>query len=53
MTTLAKAALIVNYRPILSSERVLRKDYESKYSVEKKKEIVSLKGLAPRRIDWR
>jgi hypothetical protein len=31
MTTLA----FVNYRPTLSSERILYKDYESKYSVEK------------------
>jgi hypothetical protein len=35
MTTLAKPAAIVNDRPVLSSERRLRKDYESKCSVEK------------------
>jgi hypothetical protein len=28
-------AAIVNYRPILSSVRLLHKDYESKWSVEK------------------
>jgi hypothetical protein len=37
-------AAIVNNRPILSSERMLHKDYESKYSVEKML-VVSLKGL--------
>jgi hypothetical protein len=37
-------AAIVNYRPILSSERMLHKLYERKYSVEKML-VVSLKGL--------
>jgi hypothetical protein len=36
MTALAKPAAIVKHRPILSSERMLHKDYESKYSDEKK-----------------
>jgi hypothetical protein len=47
MTALARASSNRNYRPILSSERMLRKDYESKYSVEIKKKllVVSLKGL--------
>jgi hypothetical protein len=30
---------------MLSSERMLSKDYESKYSVEKKMPVVGLKGL--------
>jgi hypothetical protein len=38
-------AEIVNYRPVLSSERMLHKDYESKYSLERKLLVVSLKGL--------
>jgi hypothetical protein len=39
------SAAVVNYRPILSSERMLHKDYGSKYSVEKILLVVSLKGL--------
>jgi hypothetical protein len=35
---------IINYRPILSSERMLREDYESKFSVGKML-VVSLKEL--------
>jgi hypothetical protein len=46
MTALARASSIVNDRPILSSERMLHKDYERKCSVKKKKLlVVSLKGL--------
>jgi hypothetical protein len=37
--------VIVNYRRILLSERMLHKYYESKYSVGKKMLGVSLKGL--------
>jgi hypothetical protein len=33
MTTLARTATIVNERPILSSDRILFKDYDSKCSV--------------------
>jgi hypothetical protein len=36
MTELAREAAIVDYRPVLSSERVLHKDYDIKYSIEKK-----------------
>jgi hypothetical protein len=36
MTALARPAAVANYRPILSSERMLQKDYEIKYSIEKK-----------------
>jgi hypothetical protein len=36
---------IVNYRHILSLERMLHKDYGRKCSVEKKLLAVSLKGL--------
>jgi hypothetical protein len=37
MTTLTRPAEILNDRPILSSERMLHKDYDRKCSVEKKK----------------
>jgi hypothetical protein len=37
-------AAIVNGRPILSSERMLHKDYDQKRSVEKKL-LVVIKGL--------
>jgi hypothetical protein len=36
--------IVLNCRPILSSERMLHKDYESRYSV-KKKLVVKLKEL--------
>jgi hypothetical protein len=44
---------IVNYRPILLSERMLHKDYNRKCSVGKLKlwSWVS-RGLSPRRTDW-
>jgi hypothetical protein len=45
-------APIVNYRPILSSERTSYKDYECKYSVEKKCWSWVSWGLSPRRTDW-
>jgi hypothetical protein len=45
------AAAIVNDRPILSSERMLLKDYDCKCSVEKML-VVSLKGLVSRWTDW-
>jgi hypothetical protein len=46
MTALARPAAIVNYRPILSSERKLYKGHESKYSVKKRiLLVVGLKGL--------
>jgi hypothetical protein len=35
MTALARTSSYVNDRPILSSESMLHKHYESKYSVEK------------------
>jgi hypothetical protein len=38
-------AAIVNDRPILSSVRMLHKDYDRKCSIEKKNLAVSLKGL--------
>jgi hypothetical protein len=38
-------AAFLNYRPIFSSERMLHKDYGSKYSVEKELLVVILKGL--------
>jgi hypothetical protein len=44
MTALARASNIVNDRPILSSERMLYKDYNPKCSV-KKILVVGLKGL--------
>jgi hypothetical protein len=45
MTALARTNRNVNYIPILSSERMLHKDYESKYSVGKKLLVVGLKGI--------
>jgi hypothetical protein len=38
-------AAIVNNKPILSSERMLPKDYERIFSIEKKILAVILKGL--------
>jgi hypothetical protein len=38
-------AATVNDRPILSSDRMLHKDYDRKCSIEEKKLAVSLKGL--------
>jgi hypothetical protein len=38
-------AAIVNDRPILSSERILYKDYDRRCSIEKKILAVSLKEL--------
>jgi hypothetical protein len=42
---------IVNDRPILSSERMLHKDYNGKCSVEKV--LVVSRILSPRKTDWR
>jgi hypothetical protein len=39
--------------PIFSSERMLYKDYYRKSSVQKTSLVVGLKGLTPRRTDWR
>jgi hypothetical protein len=39
-------AAVVNDRSNLSSKRILHKDYESKYSVEKEMLVMSLKDLA-------
>jgi hypothetical protein len=36
MKELARPAAIVNDRPILSSERMIYKDYDSGYSIKKK-----------------
>jgi hypothetical protein len=39
-------AAIINDKPILSSERMLRKDYDRRCSIEKRKILaVSIKGL--------
>jgi hypothetical protein len=38
-------AAIVNDRPILSSERILYKDYDCRCSFEKKILVVGVKGL--------
>jgi hypothetical protein len=46
MTALARPAAIVNDKPILSSERMLCKDYNRKCSVGKLKiQVVGLKRL--------
>jgi hypothetical protein len=39
------SAAIANDRSILSSERMLYKDYERRFSIEKKNLAVSLKGF--------
>jgi hypothetical protein len=44
-------AAIVNDRPILSSKRMLRKDYDRKCSVEKVLLFVILKGLVAK-TNW-
>jgi hypothetical protein len=38
-------AAIANDKPILSSERKVHKDYDRKFSIEKKNLAVNLKGL--------
>jgi hypothetical protein len=43
-----ESTAIVNNKPILSSERMLHKDYGYKCSVGKKILVVSLKGLVAR-----
>jgi hypothetical protein len=45
MTALAKPAVIVNEKPILTSEMMLHKDCNRKCSEEIKLLVVSLKGL--------
>jgi hypothetical protein len=40
-----KPSLFIRDKPILSSERMLHKDYYRKGSVEKKSLVVLLKGL--------
>jgi hypothetical protein len=45
MNALARPAVIVNDRPILSSERVLYKDYGRRCSIEKNILAVNLKRL--------
>jgi hypothetical protein len=49
MIALARVSSSVNDRPILSSERMLHKDYDSKCSVAKKIMIVGSKGLGVKR----
>jgi hypothetical protein len=44
MTALTRPAVIVNDRPVLSSERMLQKDYTVSIKL-KKLLVVSLKGL--------
>jgi hypothetical protein len=44
-------AAIVKYRPILSSQRMLRKDYENKYLVGENMLVVSLKGFVAK-TNW-
>jgi hypothetical protein len=45
MTALARISSSVNDRPILSSERILHKDYDRKCSIAKQIMIVGFKGL--------
>jgi hypothetical protein len=53
--TWQRGSLFLRENPIFSSERILHKDYDRKGSFTKKKNIWSwgLKGLVPRRTDWR
>jgi hypothetical protein len=51
MTALAKSTAIVNDRPILSSERMLHKDYDRKRWVENKTLVVCLKRLVDK-TNW-
>jgi hypothetical protein len=44
-----RPAAIVGDRPILSSERMLHKDYESECSVGEKNLIMSLKGFVAKK----
>jgi hypothetical protein len=50
MTALARTSSNCKDRPVLSSERMLHKDYNRKCSVEKKKIlVVGLKGLGAKK----
>jgi hypothetical protein len=40
-----EAATIVNNRPIISSEKLLRKDYDRKGTIKRKSLVDSLNGL--------
>jgi hypothetical protein len=45
-----RSAAIVNYKPTLSSERMLYKDYDRRCSIKKKEIVaVSLKGLGAKK----
>jgi hypothetical protein len=46
---LTKRSLFIRDKPILSSEKMLHKDYDSKGSVTKKSLVVILKGLGAKR----
>jgi hypothetical protein len=46
-------SMFIQDKAILSSERVLHKDYDRKGSVGKKSLGVGLMGLGERRADWR
>jgi hypothetical protein len=46
-------SIFIRDKPILFSERMLYEDYDRKGSVEKETLVVGLKGLAPRRTNWR
>jgi hypothetical protein len=50
MTALAKPAAIVNRSPILSSERILHKDYNHECLVGKEILVVNLAGLVAKLI---
>jgi hypothetical protein len=53
ITHLTRPSTFIRDKPILSSERMLHKDYNRKGSVAKKKSlVVILKGLGAR-TDWR
>jgi hypothetical protein len=48
--TRQRPRLLMKDKPILSSERLLHKNYDRKNSAEKKSLVVSLKGLGPKKI---
>jgi hypothetical protein len=50
---LTKPIIIIRDKPILSSERMLHKDYDRKCSVAETISGCDSQDLAPRRTDWR
>jgi hypothetical protein len=53
LTVSRNVTLTFNLKPIFSSEKMLHKDNYRKSSAGKKNLVVGLKGLTPRRNEWR